>query len=279
MEINKKAFTLIELLVVIAIIALLLSILSPALNKVKEQARVTVCKSNLKQLGMAFETYSVSNNNKSMSTDVYYIWPFVIAPYFGLKNYSEDPETAQQGVMKIIKCPSTKSPEPRETNWGSDRFTWEHYQQVPGQNLEDCEGSYGLNCWLAGMELQAYVDHDWASQEQVTNNELRDGKARSGSPLLTDSCWFETVPMDPEEANTYYSWYDESIYPDMYRDYTGRNYDDRGMSRHCIDRHSLAINIVFADGRAEKVGIEDLWKIKWSRTFETTNEDFRLTPQ
>jgi prepilin-type N-terminal cleavage/methylation domain-containing protein/prepilin-type processing-associated H-X9-DG protein len=277
---KKKAFTLIELLVVISIVALLLSILMPALQKVKDQARVTVCKSNLKQLGMAFETYSVSNDNKSMSTDVYYIWPFVMAPHFGLKNYSENPEAAQKGVMKIIKCPSTKSPsKPRETNWGSDRFTWEHYQQVPGQNLEDCEGSYGLNCWLAGMELQAYVDHDWASQEQVTNNELRDGKAKASSPLLTDSCWFETVPMDIEEANTYTSWYDASVYPDKYPDYTGRNYDDRGMSRHCIARHGQAINIVFADGRAEKVNIKDLWSIKWNKSFDITNEDFRLTPR
>ena len=50
---RKSGFTLIELLVVISIIALLLSILMPALTKVKAQARAVVCKSNLKQLAVA----------------------------------------------------------------------------------------------------------------------------------------------------------------------------------------------------------------------------------
>ena len=63
----KKAFTLIELLVVIAIIALLLSILMPALQKIKTQARRVICRTNLHQWGLAFENYSASNNGKNCS--------------------------------------------------------------------------------------------------------------------------------------------------------------------------------------------------------------------
>jgi prepilin-type N-terminal cleavage/methylation domain-containing protein/prepilin-type processing-associated H-X9-DG protein len=55
---TRKAFTLIELLVVVAIIALLLSIIVPALKRVKQQATGAVCLSNIRQLTVAWQTYS-----------------------------------------------------------------------------------------------------------------------------------------------------------------------------------------------------------------------------
>lgn len=61
---QKPAFTLVELLVVISIIAILLSILMPALAKVRGQARAVVCSSNLKQLGLGFGMYLEDNGRK-----------------------------------------------------------------------------------------------------------------------------------------------------------------------------------------------------------------------
>ena len=59
---KRRGFTLIELLVVIAIIALLMSILMPALARVRNLVKAVVCQSNLKQFGFAFEMYTQSNN-------------------------------------------------------------------------------------------------------------------------------------------------------------------------------------------------------------------------
>ena len=63
-----KGFTLIELLVVIAIIAVLLGIMMPAMRKVKEVARETVCRSNLKNVGLALAMYLDDNERKIPDT-------------------------------------------------------------------------------------------------------------------------------------------------------------------------------------------------------------------
>ncbi len=149
---SKKGFTLIELLVVIAIIAMLLAIITPALNKAKQKAKEVICKIHQRGIGLGMRLYIDENDGKVFRTlRNRYMWYVPSGPNMG-QEISPTDTSAYWGVAyrdyvestKVYGCPSFQRP--------IDSL----YSDMPPELLK--EAAFAINHHIASSRFPKITD-------------------------------------------------------------------------------------------------------------------------
>jgi len=222
-SLGLTGFTLIELLVVIAIIALLMAILMPSLQRVRDQAKTIACQSNLKQWGLVWSMYTEENHSKFpdyMGGD----WMQKLVEYYS-------------NSEKLLYCPMATK-------------TMSEGAPVRYSSLET-GGSYSLNEWIYdsddtsdGRRLEEY----WRS----TNH-----KGLNNVPVMGDGAWrADGQPYHMDEPPSYDG-----------EPRTGVGTSGDEMRIFCINRHDGFINVLFMDWTTRKVGLKEVWTLKWNTDY------------
>ena len=242
---RTSGFTLIELLVVIAIIALLMSILMPALQRVKKQARTVACLSLLKQWSLWFSMYTEEYNGYFMEG-----WEGT-SKGTGNNRWCRAMGAYHKYESDVACCPNATKPwfdeagnsTGLEGTYRGSTSAWGYWQREGW--LAPLKGSYGINgfCNNPEPELSPGGNH-WRTPNV---------KGAGYVPLFIGAQRYNLWPKDTDAPPTF----------------DGEQWQGDNMGRVCLNRHDGFVNCLFLDWSAKKVGLKELWTLRWSRKYNT----------
>jgi prepilin-type N-terminal cleavage/methylation domain-containing protein len=246
---KRRGFTLIELLVVIAIIALLMSILMPALNKVRQQARMVACEANLKQWNLNAAMFTETNDGKFWKSDNG-------TPGYWFPKYMDN-SLKDWVTNKTWFCPSAQKP--ITDKYGVTVNTLNIYNawgifKGDGLGPNGIAGSFGINGYCLIPQAAPGATPMATYESGVRTSE---GWKTAGGPQGNNVPWFIEalrfdlwpLPTDRPADNEFAAW------------------SGNLMARCTINRHQGHLTAAFLDWSVRKIGIKEVYTLKWHQSF------------
>ncbi len=263
---SKRAFTLIELLVVISIIALLIALAMPALSRARKQAQAVVCQANLRQWG-TFMAASVNDNGGSFWSPDWKSPERIYPPTFTRSMWGLWELAGREEGESIICCPmARKFVYSEEGTRGGTFLAWSGgshgYVEWTPYGCGVSYGSYGLSGVVGSYFAPDSDDSDSRPVRIWQTNNIR---GRDRVPLLLDSAsmwctsYWDRFGPSPPECDAIPTI---SVRASMASLFGSGNLE-------CINRHDGAVNALFMDFSVRRVGLKELWTLKWHRHFDT----------
>lgn len=287
----SRGFTLIELLVTISIIAVLVALLLPAVQAAREAARVTQCKNNLKQMGLAFHVFHerqkffpsggsgggggaarrfAPNGSPEVGPRQSWNWAYQILPDLGLSTlfFEQNDAAIIETPVPLYFCPTRRSPHAMVSGAGS----LPQWNQLVRAQMDYAANRGGLASDLDGPVMRGDISASPTAHK--FRRRIRDITDGTSMTVLVGeahdlTCCFE-MGTGPEGDIYNYGWV-QGFYGTLSAPYGGAPWSRSGLQQPRQDSmfswgggsmlpwatfgsaHEQAFQVVFCDGNVRRV--------------------------